>query len=169
MNTMETTKIVGALCGSLLVFLLAKWGAESLFHGGGHGETEAAYTVEVAANDTASDADAGPTFEEVYAIADAAKGERVFGKCKACHSIEDGDNKTGPFLHGVVDRAQAAAPGFSFSGALSALGGTWTPEELNAFLIRPADYAPGTAMGFAGLKSIEDRANVIAYLATLTN
>ncbi|HSF93327.1 MAG TPA: cytochrome c family protein [Paracoccaceae bacterium] len=169
MNTMEVTKVVGALCGSLLIFLLAKWGAETLYHGGGHGEGEAAYTIEVAEIETASDAEEGPSFEEVLAAADAGKGEKVFGKCKACHSIAEGENKTGPSLYGVVDRAQGSMAGFGYSAALSGLGGVWTADDLNKFLTRPADYAPGTSMSFAGLKKEDDRANLIVYLQSLSN
>ncbi len=177
MDTMTATKIVGGVCGSLLIFLLVKWGAEVIYHPGGHGETEAAYVIEVeetatevaseggASDGEAAEAAAGPTFEELYAAADLASGEKVFKKCKACHKLEDGANATGPFLYGVVDRGVASVD-FGFSEALSAIGGNWTPEQLNAFLKRPKDFAPGTKMSFAGLKSESDRANIIAYLAT---
>ena len=176
MDTMTATKIVGGVCGSLLIFLLVKWGAEVIYHPGGHGETEAAYVIEVeeTATEMASSeggsteeaASAEPTFDELYAAADLAAGEKVFKKCKACHKLEDGANATGPFLYGIVDRGVAAVE-FKFSEALSAIGGNWTPAQLNAFLTRPKDFAPGTKMSFSGLKSESDRANVIAYLATI--
>jgi len=67
-------------------------------------------------------------------------------------------------LNGVVDREIATVGGFGYSGALTGLGGAWTPEELYAFLENPKGYAPGTTMGFAGLKKSSDRADVIAYL-----
>ena len=176
MDTMTGTKIVGGVCGSLLIFLLVKWGAEVIYNPSGHGETEAAYVIEVeetatemAATDggsTEAAAAAGPTFDELYAAADLAAGEKVFKKCKACHKLEDGANATGPFLYDIVDRGVAAVE-FKFSEALIAVGGDWTPAQLNAFLTRPKDFAPGTKMSFAGLKSESDRANVIAYLATI--
>lgn len=180
MDTMTATKIVGGVCGSFLIFLLVKWGAESIYAPGGHGETEAAYVIEVEepaavemaeAGDAAAEGDgevaaAEPTFAELYAAADIASGEKVFKKCKACHKLEDGANATGPFLYGIVDRGVAAVE-FGFSDAMAAHGGTWTPEALNEFLARPKDYIPGTKMTFTGLKSESDRADVIAYLATI--
>jgi len=101
---------------------------------------------------------------------DAEAGAKVFRKCQACHAVGEGaENKVGPVLNGVVDRPVASAEGFSYSGALSDMGAegkTWTPEELAAFLEKPRDYAPGTKMSFAGLRKEDERANVIAYLAT---
>ena len=175
MDTMTATKIVGGVCGSLLIFLLVKWGAEVIYNPGGHGETEAAYVIEVEETATemasaeggdAAEAETGPTFDDLYAAADLASGEKVFKKCKACHKLEDGANATGPFLYGVVDRGVASVE-FKFSEALTAIGGNWTPAQLDAFLKRPKDFAPGTKMSFAGLKSESDRADVIAYLATI--
>ncbi|SDH94927.1 c-type cytochrome [Alloyangia pacifica] len=101
---------------------------------------------------------------------DAAKGEKVFRKCKACHMVGDGaENRVGPVLTGVVGREIAAVEGFDYSDALKELAaadGTWTPEELAAFLEKPKDFAKGTKMSFAGLRKEDERADVIAYLAT---
>lgn len=105
-----------------------------------------------------------------YAEGDAAEGEKVFRKCKACHAVGEGaENKIGPALNGVVNAAIAAHEGFDYSDTLmemGAAGKVWTPEELAAFLEKPRSYAKGTKMSFAGLRKEEDRANVIAYLAT---
>ena len=168
-DTMTMTKIVGALCGALLVFLLGKWVAETIYHSaGGHGDDHhgQAYVIDTGEEDHGGDeAEAGPSFAELFTAADAGKGERVFNKCKACHKLEDGANGTGPYLFGVVGRQVASAAGFgSYSGSLAPVAETWTPQELNAFLESPASYAPGTTMAFSGLKKPEDRANVIAYL-----
>ncbi|WP_284164576.1 cytochrome c family protein [Frigidibacter sp. SD6-1] len=170
-DTMTVTKAGGALCGAFLIFLLGKWAAESLYHTGveGHGgeEVAQAYSIDTGAEGgEAEAAEAGPDFATVFAAADAAAGEKVFGKCKACHKV-DGTNGTGPHLDGVVDRAVASVEGFSFSDALKGLGGNWEPERLNEFLTSPKGYAPGTKMAFAGLPKIEDRANLIAYLKGL--
>lgn len=101
---------------------------------------------------------------------DAAKGERVFKKCKACHAIGEGAaNKVGPVLNGIVGRQVAVSDGFSYSNALTDLGAagqTWSPEALAGFLEKPRNYAKGTKMSFAGLRKEADRDNVIAYLAT---
>lgn len=167
-DTMTLTKIVGGFCGSLLVFLLGSWAAEEIYHvGGGHGgEHEQAYSIPVEDGGAGEAEEEGPSFEEVFASADAGAGERVFGKCRACHNL-DGSNATGPHLDGVVDRAVEAVPGFNYSGALSDNFDVWTPENLSAFLENPRGTASGTTMSFAGLSSVEDRANVIAYLASV--
>jgi len=114
-------------------------------------------------------ADAGPTFMQVMATADAAAGEKIFAKCTSCHTIEQGgSNGIGPNLYGVVgEEIGKGVGGFAFSSALSEHGGTWTFEELNQWLTSPRAYAPGTKMSFAGLSSMEDRANVIAYLNSM--
>ncbi len=166
LDTMTFTKILGGFCGALLVFLLGKWVAEEMYAmGGGHGDDHGpAYIIEVADSGEETEAgEEGPSFAELYASADIAAGEKVFGKCKACHAV-DGTDKTGPHLDGVVGRDVDAVAGFGYSGALSAVVATWTPEELDAFIANPKGYAPGTSMGFAGLKKIQDRVDVIAYL-----
>jgi cytochrome c len=168
-DTMRFTKIVGAVCGSLLVFLLTSWAASALFYtGGGHGahSDAQAYVIDTgeggAATETAAE---GPAFAELYAAADAAAGEKVFSKCKSCHKM-DGTDGTGPHLNGVVDRAKGAIAGFKYSDSILALTDqVWSPENLNGFLENPKGYMPGTKMAFAGLTKAADRANVIAWLA----
>jgi cytochrome c len=163
LDTMTFTKVVGSLCGALLIFLLGKWAAESLYHvGGGHGDEVAAYVIEVGDGEPAEEVAEIP-FEELLASADAAAGEKVFGKCRACHKL-DGSDATGPHLNGIVGRDVGASAGFNYSGALSAVAEVWTAENLNAFLENPKGYAPGTTMSFNGLPKAEDRANLIAYL-----
>jgi len=170
-DTMTITKAGGALCGSLLVFLLGSWVAEAVYHGaeGGHGEEKAqAYVIDTGASEEPAEGEApAEDFSVVLAAADAAAGEKVFAKCKACHKV-DGTDGTGPHLNGIVGKAKAASPGFPYSEVLVGMAAdTWTPENLNAFLQSPKTYAPGTKMSFAGLPKIEDRANVIAWLATV--
>lgn len=101
---------------------------------------------------------------------DAAKGEKVFKKCQACHAVGEGaENKVGPVLNGVIGRTAGTLPGFTYSDAMIAAGQSgvaWTNEELNIYLTNPKELVPGTKMSFAGLKKEEDRADVIAYLAT---
>lgn len=103
---------------------------------------------------------------------DAEKGERVFRKCQACHAVGEGaENKVGPVLNGIVGRTVASVEGFSYSTVLADMGAegkTWTEEDLAAFLEKPRDYAKGTKMAFAGLRKEEERADVIAYLATFS-
>jgi cytochrome c len=100
---------------------------------------------------------------------DAANGEKVFRKCKACHTVEEGKNRVGPSLFGVVDRSVASVKGYKYSEAMIAFGAgkTWTPELLDTYLAKPKDLVPGTKMSFPGLMKDTDRADVIAYLATV--
>jgi cytochrome c len=169
-DTMTMTKIVGAFCGTLLVFLLGNFAAEQLYDtSGGHGGEHSQGYVIAAAEDHGDDKaeEEEIDFGAVMAAADAGKGEKVFGKCKSCHKLEDGANGTGPHLFNLVDRAVGSVDGYSYSGSLVAVADVWSPENLNGFLENPKKYAPGTKMGFAGLKKIDDRANLIAYLQTV--
>jgi cytochrome c len=174
-DTMTMTKAVGALCGTFLAFLLIGFAGETIYapaYGGGGehgGEHAQAYVIEVAgADESGSEGEAEAVdFDALLAAADAAAGEKVFGKCKACHKL-DGSDGTGPHLNGVVGRAKAASPGFAYSEVLAGMAGdSWTPANLNGFLENPKGYAPGTKMSFAGLPKAEDRANVIAYLTSV--
>lgn len=103
---------------------------------------------------------------------DAAKGERVFKKCQACHAVGEGaENKTGPVLNGLMGRTAGVLEGYDFSPAMKAFGEggkTWTVEELDAFLANPRKHLEGTKMSFAGLRKEQERADVIAYLGTFT-
>jgi len=168
MNTMEITKVVGGVAASLLILLLLKMSAEAYYIGGEEGgeESEAAYSIATADEGNTEEAVEAVPFAEVLAAADAGAGARVFNKCKACHAVESGVNKVGPSLFDIVDRAQASED-FGYSASLAGLEGDWTVDSLNEFLIKPSDYTPGTAMSFSGLPKEKDRANLIAYLATL--
>jgi cytochrome c len=103
---------------------------------------------------------------------DAAAGEKVFAKCKACHSIGEGaTNRIGPVLTDVVGRQPGTYDGYGYSDAMKAFGGenpAWTPELLRAFLKAPREEVPGTKMSFPGLRDQTDADNVIAYLLTFS-
>lgn len=100
---------------------------------------------------------------------DAAAGEGVFKRvCSTCHNATaEGPRKLGPTMHGVVGRKAASVAGFRYSTAKRDPDLSWTPEKLNAYLLNPREFMPGTTMAYAGLKSDTDRGNVIAYLQTL--
>jgi cytochrome c len=162
---MEITKIVGAICGSLLVFLLLNFFAGEIFDT--HSE-EVAYLIDVPEAAGEGGGEAAPT-EDVAALvaaADATKGEGVFKKCAACHKV-DGSNAVGPHLENVVNRPVGSVADFAYSDSMKGHGGDWTPENLYHFLLKPSAFVPGTKMSFAGLPKADDRANVIAYLETL--
>ncbi len=101
------------------------------------------------------------------ASGDPAAGKKVYRKCAGCHSLEPGKKKIGPSLHGVVGRVPGTVEGVKFSKAMKAYGESgivWNEEALDAFLESPRKVVKGTRMGFAGLKTVEQRADVIAYL-----
>ncbi|MBR0552871.1 c-type cytochrome [Stakelama marina] len=102
----------------------------------------------------------------LLAKADPAAGEKVFQKCTACHTInQGGPNGIGPNLYGIVgDEVAHGRNGFAFSDALKGVGGKWTFDKLNDWLTSPRKFASGTKMTFAGLSDPQDRANVIVYL-----
>lgn len=131
-----------------------------------HGEEPETPGFVIEGDEVAGAADSGPSFTALLAASDVAKGEAVYKKCAACHTINAGGaNGIGPNLYATVGEAigQGKA-GFGFSSALSGHGGTWTFDNLDAWLKSPRSFAPGTLMSFAGLSSAEDRANLVAYL-----
>jgi cytochrome c len=99
---------------------------------------------------------------------DAAKGAKVFNKCKACHALEAGKNKIGPSLHGLMGRAAGTAEGFKYSDAMAGSGLTWDEATLDQYLADPKGFIPGNKMVFVGVKKDDQRADVIAYLKEAT-
>lgn len=163
MNTMEITKFVGAICGSLLVFLLIQTAAHAIFD---TSSDVVAFSVEVPEGQGGGGEEAPVEQVDVAALvaaADPAAGETVFKKCAACHKL-DGANGVGPHLDGVVGRPIGSVEGFSYSDGMASHGGDWTPENIFHFIDDPKKFVPGTKMTFAGLPKEEDRANLIAFL-----
>jgi cytochrome c len=97
---------------------------------------------------------------------DATNGAKVFAQCKACHVLEEGQNRVGPSLAGIVGRKAGQVAGFTYSAANKGSGKVWDEETLYTYLEAPQQFMPGTKMIFAGLKKPQDRADVIAYLKT---
>lgn len=165
-DTMVFTKALAALCGALLVFLVGAWIANALYVPI-NANAPAAYTIDTGADDVMADAEPVEElpFDEMYAMADAGAGARLWSQCRACHALEAGRNGVGPYLHGVVNRPIGAAEGFgNYSGALDQAGDAWTPEILSAFLENPRGIATGTSMSYSGMRSVQDRVNLIAYI-----
>ncbi len=107
---------------------------------------------------------ARPAFSAAPLSGDTVNGQKLYeAKCGGCHSLDM--NRIGPMHRGVVGRAVATAPGYSYSNAIKKLGGTWTPQRLDKWLQGPQDMAPGAKMFFS-VGSPTDRADIIAYLAS---
>jgi len=172
MDSFELNKILGAILGTLLFVMGVGFLAEAIYepaHGAGPGYDLPAAPAEGGPGDNA--APAGPVdIGTLLASADPKAGEAAAKKCQACHDFtEGGPNKTGPNLYGIVGEKIADVPGFSFSEALKAHSSeTWDYDKLNQWLISPKTFAPGTKMTYAGDKDDKDRANLIAYLSTLS-
>jgi len=171
MSFFELNKIFGALLGTLAFALGLGIVSEILFTP----EAPAKPGFDIAVQDAGAGGAAAPKavevpIEQLFATASVEKGATVAKKCAACHNFQEGaGNKVGPDLYGVVGRDVASAPGFAYSAAMKAKGGAWSAEGLNAFLTNPKAAVPGTAMAFAGLPKAAERADLIAYLNSLSH
>ena len=97
---------------------------------------------------------------------DAAKGEKAFAKCRACHSVKAGENKVGPSLAGVVGRKAGSVEGFKYSDAMKNAGVTWDGDTLEKYLKNPKEFIPGNKMVFPGIKKDDEIDDIVAYLKT---
>lgn len=124
---------------------------------------EAEAVVEVAVVET-------PSIGALLAAADAGAGQGLSRACAACHTFDKGGaNRIGPGLWDIVNRPLATVDSFNYSSALSEMGGDWSYEALDGFLAAPKEWAPGTKMSYAGMRSADDRADLIAWLRSLSD
>lgn len=170
MNTFEFNKIAGAvLAGALIIMVINEVATLAIHPTYPETNAYAIDTGDVGASEIASkDVVEGPSLGALMAEADIEKGAKVFRKCGACHTVEQGGaNKIGPNLHGVLNRDKGAVDGFAYSSQLRAKGGAWGYNDLDVFLKKPSTYIKGTKMAFAGVKKANERAHLIAYLRSL--
>ena len=172
MDSFELNKILGAVLGTFLGIHAVSLAAGAVF-----APVEPAkpgFEIEVAKTPSEGPAEGTKPAEQpigpLLASANSEQGHTAARVCETCHTFEKGGpNRVGPNLWGVVDRPKASEQGFNYSAAMKAAGGKWTFDELNKFLTNPRQDIPGTAMTFAGLNRDRQRADVIAYLRTLSD
>ncbi len=173
MDSFEWNKIAGGVLGTLLFVVIVKIAAGAIFE---VPEPAKPGYVVAGAEETAGPADAAPVEEAlpdwgtVLPKADQAAGKTVSGRCEQCHDLsKGGPDKIGPNLWGIVGRARASRASFSYSSAMMSSHEVWDFDKLFRYLKSPQAVVPGTKMSFAGLRSADDRVNLIAYLRTLSD
>lgn len=170
MNSFELNKVLGALLGTCLVLVAVHIASGAIFEQ--EKPAKPGYVIEVKAEGPQGAAPAAAKetpIATLLASASADRGANVAKQCQACHNFQEGAGpKIGPDLYNVVGRQVASVSGFNYSGPLKSKGGTWSFDALNAWLTKPSAYVPGTAMTFAGITNEKQRADVIAYLDTLS-
>jgi cytochrome c len=172
MDTFGLNKIAGGLLATLLVlYFINVIGNIAVSP---HDLDAVAYPVpemEGAATEAPAAAEEeGPSLAALLAAADVDKGRKAAKKCATCHTFEQGGkNKVGPNLWNIVGRDMATMGGFSYSSKMTAAEGAWGFASINDFLTSPKKFMPGNKMTFPGVKKATDRANVIAFLRTLSD
>jgi cytochrome c len=176
MDSFEFNKLAGAVLFTLLIVLGTSMVSSEIFRA--EKPEKAGYELAGAAEKPAAGA-AAPAAAQVAPIAvrlasaAVAKGEQAIKKCASCHSFDKGGaNKVGPNLYNIVEKTKGAASGFAYSAALKERAGKgekWGYDELDKFLANPKGYITGTSMAFAGVNKPDERADIIAYLRSLSD
>jgi cytochrome c len=172
METTNSNKLALAVLGTLLATMALGIVSNGIY--APHRPAKPGYDLP-AAQEAAPAAAAGSAEPEqplpaLLAKADPAKGQNDTKACQACHSFDKGGAaKVGPPLYGVVGRPTASIAGFAYSDKLKSMGGNWTYEEIFEFIKNPKAMEPGTKMSFPGEPDAKKRADILAYLKTLSD
>ena len=172
MDGFEINKVLGAILATCLFTLSLNIVSGGIFTP----KKPAKPGYDIAVTETAPGTAAAATvpdepIEKLLASANVEKGATVAKKCLACHDFaKGGPNKVGPNLWGILDRDKGAIPGFAYTTNFKKImQGHWTLDDLNKYLLNPKAMVPGTSMAFIGLNKGSERADIIAYLNSLSD
>tara|TARA_Y100000590_G_scaffold462581_1_gene627098 strand:+ start:2429 stop:2977 length:549 start_codon:yes stop_codon:yes gene_type:complete len=171
MSSFEFNKILAAIFVAIIVLIIIGKAGDFIVKIEKDGTKETAYKIDIPAEENiATESETNKikdikTVSILLASASLENGEKIYKKCGTCHNYKkDSKSKVGPNLWDIINRPKGYINGYAYSSALVNSGGVWTFEELNKFLYKPKEYISGTKMNFAGLKKVEDRADLILWL-----
>ena len=171
MSGFEINKILASIVLALLIIFGIRFVGNLIVNLDHKKNQVTAYKIDIPESDmntqsvVSKEVDTIEPISSLLMNASLEKGEKLYKKCASCHNYEkNSSSKIGPNLWNIIDRPKGSVEGFSYSGSLIEFGGKWTYEELARFIYKPKNYIKGTKMNFAGLKNVEDRANLIFWL-----
>ena len=171
MSGFEFNKIFAAIILALIVVVIISKIGDITVDTNKSDLKEIAYKIDIPESDISTTSTSATNLKDIEPILDLLasasleNGEKIYKKCSTCHNYKKGSkSKIGPGLWNIINRTKATSEGFAYSSALVEFGGIWTYEEINNFLYKPKEYIKGTKMNFAGLKSVQDRADLVLFL-----
>jgi cytochrome c len=169
MSGIEVNKIIGAIFCAVLLVIAVSFLGKSLVQPKKHSSTIVTAAAPAPAPKAKKVIPVDPV-GPLLASASVDSGKKQANKCTACHALQKGGkSKLGPPLWDIVGRKPGAMAGFRYSPGMAKMGGAWDYETLNRFLNKPKKFVPGTKMGFGGIPKAKDRANLIAFLRSLSD